>query len=131
MAYGAVLLSPCGQHHTLSQATGTRGCNNEAEVLALIASLQAARALGAQALRLYSDSSIVVQQLSAQPRTDFARLAHLFEQARRELTHFAYSHLSWIPRHRNAQADALARAALGLPPKPPKPTHHSRKNHRR
>ncbi len=32
---------------------------------------------------------------------------------------FAQASLHWIPRHRNGEADALARAALGLAPKGP------------
>ncbi len=127
MAYGVVLLAPTGERHTLSHATGTRGCNNEAEVLALIAAMQAAGALGAQALCLHSDSSIVVEQLGANPPISVARLTYLFDLARRELACFAYTELCWIPSHRNAQADALARAALGLLPRPPSPPHSHKK----
>ncbi len=127
LAYGVVMCSPDGERHTLSHATGTRGCNNEAEVLALIAGMQAARALGARALRLHSDSSLVIEQLGNQPPTVVERLGPLFDLARQELASFAHSELCWIPRHRNAQADALARAALGLPPKPPSPAHHRKK----
>ncbi len=127
MAYGVVMLSPSGECHTLSKATGTRGCNNEAEALALIAALQAARALGAQALRLHSDSSILIAQLGAQPPNSVDRLTPFFELARLELASLAYSELCWIPRHRNGQADALARSALGLLPKLPRPPHHHKK----
>ncbi len=130
MAYGVVIVAPAGELHTLSRATGAYGCNNEAEVLALIAAMQAARALGAQALRLHSDSSIVVEQLGAQPPAIVVRLTHLFDLARRERASFAYSELCWIPRHRNTQADALARAALGLLPKSPNPPHHRKKRRR-
>jgi ribonuclease HI len=44
-----------------------------------------------------------------------ARLAALFEQARAELASFERVDLKWIPRHRNGEADALARQSLGLP----------------
>jgi ribonuclease HI len=47
-----------------------------------------------------------------------ARLAPLFEEARRALLAFESVRWQWIPRHRNGQADTLARAAVGLAPKP-------------
>jgi len=37
-----------------------------------------------------------------------------------DLSHFS---VQWVPRHRNAQADALARQALGLPPKAVRTPH--------
>ena len=41
----------------------------------------------------------------------------LFDEACVLLESFEQARLQWIPRHRNAQADALARAALGKLPK--------------
>jgi len=38
----------------------------------------------------------------------------LFDEARALLKSFDQATLKWIPRHRNREADALARAALGL-----------------
>jgi ribonuclease HI len=46
------------------------------------------------------------------------RLAALFDEARALLSSFEQASLRWIPRHRNVEADALARAAMGLPLKP-------------
>jgi ribonuclease HI len=114
MGLGAVLTAPDGTRHTLSQATGTRGCNNEAELLALMAALRQARAHGATALAVYCDNSILVAQLGAAESKPIARLADLFDEARALLASFDEASLRWIPRHRNGQADALARAALGL-----------------
>jgi ribonuclease HI len=121
MGMGAVLIAPDGKHYTLSQATTSKGCNNEAELRALIAALREGKALGAKALRVYCDSSVLVEQLGsldvklhAKP---IARLAGLFDEARQLLKSFEQASLQWIPRHRNAQADALARAALGKLPK--------------
>lgn len=115
MGLGAVITAPDGTRHTLSQDTGTRGCNNEAELLALMAALQALQRLGATALRAYSDNSILVEQLDGRPARPVARLAGLFDEARTLLRSFDSVTLHWIPRHRNSEADALARAALGMP----------------
>lgn len=53
------------------------------------------------------------------PVAPIARLQDLFDEARTQLQSFAAVSLQWIPRHRNTEADALARAALGCAPKPP------------
>jgi ribonuclease HI len=57
MALGAVLVILRGQH-TVSQDTHRTGCNNEAEVLALLAALECC-AQQAQHAHIYSDSSIL------------------------------------------------------------------------
>lgn len=118
MGLGAVLTAADGTRHTLSIAPPQRGCNNEAELRALMAALHEARARGATALRIHTDNSILVAQLGSQATPPIARLAALFDEARALLAGFASVSLEWIPRHRNAEADALARAALGMAPKP-------------
>ena len=123
MGLGAVLIAPDGvTRHTVSQATTATGCNNEAELRALLLALAALRGHGACALQIHSDSSVLVEQLGARPGPPIARLAPLFDEARRLLEGFGPVDLRWIPRHRNGEADALARQALGLTPKAaPKP----------
>ena len=128
IAIGAVLSAPDGTRHTLSQVTGTHGCNNEAEVRALIAALHLARSQGAQSLRVHSDSSILIEQLAASPAAAIVRLDHVFAEARALLQNFEHIELCWVPRHRNTEADVLARAALGLVVKPP---HKPRRKRRR
>ena len=117
MGMVAVLIAPDGTQHTLSQLAPTKGCNNEAELRALMAALGLARAHGARSLVIYCDSRVVVEQLGAAPGPPVARLAALAEQARALLESFEHAPLQWLPRQRNAQADALARAALGMAPK--------------
>lgn len=119
MGLGAVLVAPDGSRQALSEAAPECGCNNEAELRACMAALHRLSAQGATAARLYSDSSILVEQLrGAGGLPPVARLAPLFDEARALLSSFARSSVHWVPRHRNAEADALARAALGLAPKP-------------
>jgi ribonuclease HI len=123
MGLGAVLVAPDGTRHLLSTVTDTRGCNNEAEARALLLALHHAQARGATVLQIYSDSSLLVAQLGAGDAPPVVRLAVLYEEVAALLASFARTSLHWIPRHRNGEADVLARGALGLAPKAPvKPT---------
>ena len=117
MGMGAVLTEPDGTGHTLSLATTSKGCNNEAELRALMAALREVQARAAKAILVYCDSSVLVEQLGGLDVKPIARLASLFDEARALLESFDQVSLQWIPRHRNAQADALARAALRKQPK--------------
>lgn len=119
MGLGAVLVAPDGTRHVLSLATDARGCNNEAEARALMLALREAQARGATALQIYSDSSLLVEQLGAGGALPVVRLAALYAEAAALLATFAHTSLRWIPRHRNGEADALAREALELAPKGP------------
>ncbi|PIF26623.1 ribonuclease HI [Acidovorax sp. 56] len=132
MGLGASLLAPDGQQHSLSLTSSLVGCNNEAELRALIAALQHAHAQGARAVAVYSDSTLLIEQLQppqANQRTPapIARLAELFDSARAWLARFDSVQLQWIPRHRNSAADTLARAALGAPAKVAKHPSHKKK----
>ena len=121
MGLGAVLVEPDGfTQHPLSEATTFTGCNNEAELRALIVALQwlgQRVQAAATAVQVYSDNSVLVEQLGRPDAAPIERLAPLFDEARRALQPFEHVRLQWIPRHRNGAADTLARAALGLAPK--------------
>lgn len=126
MGLGAVLTAPDGTRHPLSITADGRGCNNEAELRALMMSLQYARQRGATGLLIHCDNSVVVEQLSGTAVEPFLRLASLFGEVRGMLRSFPVARLVWIPRHRNREADALARAAVGLMPKSPAPARKRR-----
>lgn len=79
-----------------------KGCNNEAELRALIAALREGQARGAKALLVYCDSSVLVEQLGGTAVKPIARLAGRFDEARALLESFDQASLQWIPRHRNA-----------------------------
>ncbi|RYF31320.1 MAG: ribonuclease HI family protein [Comamonadaceae bacterium] len=117
MGLGVLLVAPDGSRHAISQATHTVGCNNEAELRALMAAVSEARTRGATTLQIYSDNSVVVSQLRDALAEPIARLAPLFDEARMLLNGFDRVSVEWVPRHRNRDADALARAALGMAPK--------------
>ena len=114
MGVGAVWVEPDGARHTLSQAMHENGCNNEAELRALLATLAELKRRGAKNLIVHCDNSIVVEQLSNPAAKPIARLSALFQEARNLLHSFDQASLVWIPSHRNSEADSLARAALGI-----------------
>ncbi|GER12298.1 ribonuclease HI family protein [Variovorax boronicumulans] len=120
MGVGVVITQPDGTRHTFSQATHTTGCNNEAELRALTLALRELQARGATTVQAFSDNSTLVEQLSGGADVrPIVRMAPLFDEARALLQGFDEARVQWIPRHRNGEADALARAALGFGPKPP------------
>ena len=111
---GLVLQSPSGDMLPVARDTGLRGCNNEAELHALITGLTLAESQGAQHLMVYSDSDFVVRHVRGEQHTRIPRLLPLIETARRALAKFPTWSLAWLPKHRNQTADTLARSALGL-----------------
>ncbi|SFU73163.1 ribonuclease HI [Polaromonas sp. YR568] len=117
MGLGAVIIAPDGRRHPLSITAEGRGCNNEAELRALMTAMQYAGQHGATELLIHCDNSVVVQQLLGTATEPFLRLTPLFDEVRTVLQSFTSARLVWIPRHRNREADALARAAVGLMPK--------------
>jgi ribonuclease HI len=121
MGLGAMIVAPSGERYVVSHPALEIGCNNEAELRALIAALELAQASGADStaqLHLFCDSRVVVDQLApavnGKASRPIARLAELFETARVLIEQFHTVSLQWIPQVRNAEADALARAALGI-----------------
>jgi len=119
MGAGAVITAPDGTRHTVSLASHAIGCNNEAELRALTIALEELKARGATSVLAYTDNSILVEQLGEPGAKPIARLARLFDDARALLGSFEEASLRWVPRHRNHEADALARASLGFAPKAP------------
>lgn len=127
MAMGAWLQAPDGQEHTLSRLLPGTGCNNEAELRALLIALPWAVALGARPLLICTDSRLLVDHVSPGTKAPHPRLQDLVASAQGVVDEHPSLSLQWVPRHRTAQADALARAALGMPPKPVKTPHPARR----
>ena len=113
---GATIISPTGARHELSEAAAL-GCNTQAEGWAVIAALKAARRLGARSVTIYCDNTVVIEQIVGEARTQVPRLVPIFAEARALVATFDAVTMRWLPRRKNGEADALARAALGLPHK--------------
>ena len=106
---GGLLQAPDGQRWTISVACGT-GNSNDAEYLALTVTLQQALALKPDALVVYGDSRIVIDDmLGSQPPVAVLQVHRLRAQAL--VAQFPAIRLGWIPRAKNSVADALARVS--------------------
>lgn len=113
---GVVLTGPDGTRVTLGQRLPGCGCNNQAELQALHVGLQMALQHHAGALRIYTDSQWLQQQLAmpvdvASNVRMTARLLPHLTQTREVLAMVPQVQWRWVPRRCNAEADALARAA--------------------
>ncbi|HEU0186266.1 MAG TPA: ribonuclease HI family protein [Gallionellaceae bacterium] len=117
---GILILSPDGQRLEQATAPNLHGCNNQAELHALIAGLTLAHHSGAGRLLVRGDSDVAISHVKGTSSTQVASLTPLIAEARNWLARFEHVELQWVPRHRNAVADRLCRQALGLPPKPPR-----------
>jgi len=111
-AYGLVLRGPNGEKISEIGKYIGRETNNAAEYYALIAALDYATAHQLRALRVRSDSELIVRQMQGRYRVKNEELKALHERARklsRALDYFVIEH---VPREMNSDADALANLAL-------------------
>ena len=84
--------------------------NNVAEYLALLEALQFAVGLGARALHVFSDSEVVVKQMTGEYICRSAQLYSLNWTCRKLARSLEFS-ISHITREHNAEANRLANAA--------------------
>ena len=110
IAGGVVLEGPDGDIEDVWYAD--LGTHNVAEYSTLLFGLGLTRAHGFASVNIFGDSKLVVEQVNGRWKCRAADLHALLDQVRRELAHFDSWTLSWIPRHENRRADALARACL-------------------
>jgi len=89
-----------------------RATNNVAEYSAMIAALTAAASLGAGQVDLFSDSQLMIRQLTGQYRVKNEGLKPLFEEARQLAGQFQRCDFHHVRREKNTQADALVNRAL-------------------
>lgn len=118
---GALLCGPAGERVEISRCCGY-GNSGEAEYLALTALLQAATEAGARDLLLHGDSQVVINDVNLGVEALAAgRGAKGLEGYRARvmalLAQLGDVRVTWVPRHRNAEADRLSQAAAaGSPP---------------
>ena len=93
-----------------------RDTNNVAEYYGLLAALDFATTHGIQALRIRSDSELLVRQMQGRYKVKSEDLKPLYERASilsRQLKYFVIEH---VRREQNRDADALANVALDSGP---------------
>lgn len=85
--------------------------NNVAEYVALLEALQFALELGARALHVFSDSEVVVKQMTGEYACRSSRLYSLNWICRKLARSLEFS-ISHIPRENNREANRLASSAV-------------------
>lgn len=96
-----------------------RTTNNVAEYAALVAALGHARRRGVSKLRLFSDSQLLVRQITGAYRVKAAHLVPIFLKVmalRRQIPDFEIRH---VRREENRDADRLANQAIDQRTPPP------------
>ena len=111
-SYAVVLRDPQGKIALELAKNIGRETNNVAEYFALLAALDYATSHNISALRIRSDSELLVRQMQGRYKVKSADLKPLYERAAklaRQLQYFAIEH---VRRELNRDADALANVAL-------------------
>jgi len=95
-----------------------RTTNNVAEYTAMIRALEEARALGCDAISVFTDSELMAHQLNGRYAVKAAHLLPLFERARLLLRQFHSATVTHVRRERNRRADALSNLGADQVEKP-------------
>ena len=90
---------------------GFKASNNEAEYEALIAGLKLAKEMKVESLKVFSESHLVVCQITDEYQAREEKMTAYLQKARELLGSFSSYTISQIPRSQNAKADALAMLA--------------------
>jgi len=115
-SYAVVIRDPDGKIALeLAKRLG-RETNNVAEYYALLAALDYAAANGISALRVRSDSELLVRQMQGRYKVKSPELKPLHERAQKVSRQFAYFTIEHVRREQNRDADALANVALDSGP---------------
>jgi ribonuclease HI len=111
-AYGVVVRDPRGEIVARLKKYIGNNTNNVAEYFGLIAALDYAQNHGIRALRVESDSELMVKQMRGQYKVKSAELKPLFERAKKMSQTFESFRISHVYREQNKEADALVNQAL-------------------
>lgn len=111
-AYGVVVRDPRGEIVARLKKYIGNSTNNVAEYFGLIAALDYGQNHGIRALRLESDSELMVKQMRGQYKVKSEELKPLFERAKKMSQTFESFRISHVYREQNKEADALVNQAL-------------------
>jgi len=111
-AYGVVMRD--GREEVVARLKKYIGqnTNNVAEYFGLIAALDYAQAHGIRALRVESDSELLVKQMRGQYKVKSEELKPLFERAKKMSQTLEMFRIEHVYREQNREADALVNQAL-------------------
>jgi len=111
-AYGIVVRDPRGEIVARLKKYIGNNTNNVAEYFGLIAALDYAQNHGIRALRVESDSELLVKQMRGQYKVKSSELRPLFERAKKMSQGFESFLINHVYREQNREADALVNQAL-------------------
>jgi ribonuclease HI len=111
-AYGVVIRDGRGEIVVRLKKYIGRNTNNVAEYFGLIAALDYAQTHGIRALRVESDSELLVKQMRGQYKVKSEELKPLFERAKKMSQTLELFRIEHVYREQNRDADALANQAL-------------------
>jgi ribonuclease HI len=111
-AYGVVIRDGGGELVAKLKKYIGRFSNNVAEYYGLIAALDYTQEHKIRALRIESDSELLVKQMRGQYKVKSADLQPLFERAKKMSLGLESFHIDHVYREQNREADALANEAL-------------------
>ena len=119
-SYGVVIRDPRGEIVARLKKYIGRTTNNVAEYYGLIAALDYAQSNSIKALRVESDSELLVKQMQGQYKVKSADLKPLYERAKKMSQAIPAFRIDHVYREQNRDADLLANEAMdeasGKPP---------------
>jgi ribonuclease HI len=120
-AYGVVIRDARGETVAKLKKYIGRFTNNVAEYYGLIAAMDYAQSHGVRAIRIESDSELLVKQMRGLYKVKSADLQPLFERAKKMSQSFESFRIDHVYREQNREADALANEALDETEGKPRP----------
>jgi len=128
-AYGVLIREARGEVVAKLKKYIGRFSNNVAEYYGLIAAMDYAQSHGVRAIRIESDSELLVKQMRGLYRVKSADLQPLYERAQKMSKAFDSFRIDHVYREQNREADALANEALDeVEGKPASPTATAKSN---
>jgi len=111
-----VLISPRGRKYEFSLPIVATSTNNQAEYQALIKGLELLREVRADAVEIFGDSMLVINQLAGSYECRSKVLITYHEKSMQLLKEFKDFRLEHVPRLHNEDANRLAQHASGYQP---------------
>jgi ribonuclease HI len=109
---GVVLWDEAGSIREEHRAYIGKATNNVAEYEALLFGLRKARELGYTAVKVFSDSELLVRQIRGEYRVKNPRLREFYDQVRHLVRSFDAFEIAHVRRGMNTRADILANRAI-------------------
>jgi len=114
--FGIVLVSPRGKKYGFSLPTVATSTNNQAEYQTLIKGLELLKEVHADAVEIFCDSMLVINQLAVIYECRSEVLIIYYEKCIQLLKEFKGFQLEHVPRLHNEEANRLAQHASGYQP---------------